>query len=128
MFDFRGGIAMDLHHRIGVNKINVVRPEGELDLMTAPRLRTLLRRGHSRATGPPRVIVDLGAVTFMDCSALRELCAAQNWAVEQGGWLRVVHAHRGIATLLRATRLTGRFPRYASVRDARCDQMANCSP
>ncbi|MFI9229389.1 STAS domain-containing protein [Streptomyces rimosus] len=119
---------MDLHRRIGVSKIKVVRPEGELDLMTAPRFRDLLRRGHRRTTGPPRLIVDLGAVTFMDCSALRELCDAQAWAVEQGGWLRVVHDRRGIATLLRATRLTGRFPRYATVRDARCDQMANCSP
>ncbi|MFH8348117.1 STAS domain-containing protein [Streptomyces sp. NPDC018045] len=128
MFDFRGGIAMNVHHRIGVSKINVVRPEGELDLMTAPRLRSLLRQGRSRTTGPPRLIVDLGAVTFMDCSALRELCTAQNQAVEQGGWLRVVHAHRGIATLLRATRLTERFPRYANVRDARRDQMADCSP
>ncbi|MEN2421809.1 STAS domain-containing protein [Streptomyces rimosus] len=119
---------MDLHRRIGVSKIKVVRPEGELDLMTAPRFRDLLRRGHRRSAGPPRLIVDLGAVTFMDCSALRELCDAQAWAVEQGGWLRVVHDRRGIATLLRATRLTGRFPRYATVRDARCDQMANCSP
>ncbi|MFD7662229.1 STAS domain-containing protein [Streptomyces sp. NPDC059788] len=119
---------MDFHRRIGASRIKVVRPEGELDLMTAPRFRNLLRQGHSRATGSPRVIVDLKAVTFMDCSGLRELCDAERWAAEQGGWLRVVHAQRGIATLLRATRLTDRFPRYASVRDARCDQMANCSP
>ncbi|WP_244410176.1 STAS domain-containing protein [Streptomyces albofaciens] len=119
---------MDLHRRTGVSKIEVVRPEGELDVMTAPRFRDLLRQGHRRSTGAPRLIVDLGAVTFMDCAALRELCDAQAWAVEQGGWLRVVHAQRGIATLFTATRLTGRFPRYATVRDARCDQMANCSP
>ncbi|MFH8406603.1 STAS domain-containing protein [Streptomyces sp. NPDC018019] len=119
---------MDLHRRNGANTIHVVRPEGELDLVTAPRFRNLLRQDHRRAAGPPRLIVDLGAVSFMDCSGLRELCAAQSWAVEQGGWLRVVHDRRGIATLLSATRLTGRFPRYATVRDARRDRMANCSP
>lgn len=121
-------MTMSIHYRIGTKKIKVVRPEGELDLMTAPRFRSLLRQGHSRATGPPRLIVDLAAVTFMDCSALRELCDAQAWAVEQGGWVRIVHAQRGIATLLRATRLSSRFPRYASIRDARSDQLANCSP
>jgi len=46
-----------------------VQPAGELDMATAPLLDQRLRE--ERATGDGELVLDLRAVTFLDCSALR---------------------------------------------------------
>jgi len=102
----------------GLERCRIVSPSGELDLANAADLRSSLH-GSESGWEVPRVIVDLTEVTFMDVSPLRELRAAQALAHQYGGWLRLVHSHPGIDRLLRATGLSGTFPRYATRADAR---------
>ncbi|MHA6758225.1 STAS domain-containing protein [Streptacidiphilus sp. PAMC 29251] len=96
---------------------------GELDLRVGAALR-------SRLAGTPgerhlyRVIVDLTQVTFMDSSPLHVLEHAQDRCADHGGWLRLVYTHRTIALLLRAADAAGRFPRYATIADARSGRTA----
>jgi anti-anti-sigma factor len=101
----------------------VVRARGELDLVTAWDFGLDLLGVQGRA-GNGFLVVDLDLVTFMDCSALRELCGARRQNTAAGGWTRLVYDQPQIHRLLTATRLSSRFPRYASVSDARSDVVA----
>jgi anti-sigma B factor antagonist len=95
----------------------VVRPSGELDLMTVPSFARDLegaRRGSARLF----LIVDLRDVTFLDGSVLAPLCAAWQDCRARGGWIRVVHTRSGPGLVFRAVGLLERFPRYATVGDA----------
>ena len=47
---------------------------GEVDLLTAPVLRSRL---HQAASGAGELVVDLSAVTFMDCAGLEPLLEAR---------------------------------------------------
>ncbi|MEY9964156.1 anti-sigma B factor antagonist [Streptacidiphilus sp. MAP12-16] len=103
---------------VPVETTRTVRAQGELDLVSAPSFRSTLHGGAS-FTPAARVVVDLSDVTFMDVSPLRELCIATNRFEQQGGWVRLVYTDPTVARLLRATRLADRFPRYATIADAR---------
>jgi anti-anti-sigma factor len=101
----------------------VVRASGELDLVTAWAFGLDLC-GELLLGGNGFLVVDLRLVTFMDCSALRELVGARRQSREVGGWLRLVYDQPPIQRLLAATGLAGRFPRYATVLDARFEVTA----
>jgi anti-anti-sigma factor len=49
---------------------------GEIDLLTAPILRSRL---HQAASGAGDLVVDLSAVTFMDCAGLEPLLEARTY-------------------------------------------------
>ena len=61
----------------------VVRIEGEIDVCVADRLQELLLR-IARVHGP-RLLLDLSAVSFMDCAGLRALVLTLRYA-ELCGW------------------------------------------
>ena len=112
--------------RLASLRCRVVSPFGELDLVTAAAFRHSLDGGDAGfAPAVPRLVVDLTAVTFMDVSPLHELCAVRLRSHERAGWVRLVYASRAIDRLLWGTRLTGRFPRYATVADARAGRVAD---
>lgn len=96
----------------------VVRYEGELDLENVASFGAGLRVGSAGAPRP-QLVVDLSDVTFMDGSPLRELCATGERAERKGGWVRVVYQRRSIGLLFRASGLSEKFPRHATVEDAR---------
>lgn len=101
----------------------VIRYEGELDLVTAASFGEGLRAA-AEGVSVPRLVVDLTEVWFMDGSPLRELCLAEERVASRGGWIRVVYRQRSIGMLFRASGLAQRFPRYASVEDARAGRTA----
>jgi len=68
----------------------VVRICGELDLYSAPQLRDELLRAVRRHG--PRLCLDLGDVTFLDCAGVSVLLAARRRARLQDGWIRISHA------------------------------------
>lgn len=108
------------------DECRVVRPSGELDLMTAPALaHDLVSARHG--SGRPFLIVDLRGVSFLDGSVLTPLCAAWDDCRDRGGWIRVVHTRPGPGIVFRAVGLLGRFPRYASVGDAWQDVPADAT-
>ncbi|MZD05232.1 anti-sigma factor antagonist [Streptomyces sp. SID5785] len=85
----------------------VVRIRGEVDIATAPEIQHLL----DRATGGdrPRVLLDLRAVDFMDCSGLRLLVRADRRTRERGGELRLFYHQPALRKLFRVSGLAERF-------------------
>jgi anti-sigma B factor antagonist len=57
-----------------VDGATVVAPEGDIDLSRSPSLRTSLRQAQNGK--PPRLIVDLGMVDYMDSSGVATLVEA----------------------------------------------------
>ena len=70
---------------------------GELDLLTAPILRSRL---HEAASGAGELVVDLSAVTFMDCAGLEPLLEAR---IYLRGRLRLRGIPWSIVQILRVT-------------------------
>jgi anti-sigma B factor antagonist len=80
----------------------VVRIEGEIDVCVADRLQELLLR-ITRAYGPP-LLLDLSAVSFMDCAGLRALVLTLRHA-ELCGWS--MHLIAASAMVRKIITLTG---------------------
>lgn len=69
---------IDVEHRDG---IVVVRPIGELDMVTAPHLRSILQELRNRKAS---VVIDLEDLTFIDSTGLRLIWDADAAAREDG--------------------------------------------
>lgn len=85
-----------------------VEVSGEVDLHTAPRLRTALDEAVASAAGsadPSTVLVDLSGVGFMDSTGLGELVAAHKALARAGRHLHVVVANARVSRLLSLTGL-----------------------
>ena len=69
---------IEVEHRDG---IVVVRPIGELDMVTAPQLRGILQELRNQKAS---VVIDLEALTFLDSTGLRLIWDADAAAREDG--------------------------------------------
>lgn len=87
---------------------DVIAVAGEIDLATAPQLHTALQR--LLADGHTHLIVDLSAVTFMDCSVLTFLVTALEATSAAGGSLRTTGDNPLLARLLDASELSSVLP------------------
>jgi anti-anti-sigma factor len=100
----------------------VVTAIGELDMVSAPRLRQVLR---DRLDRPVRlVVVDLDGLSFMGSSGLAVLVEARDWALKTGAVVRVVARGPVVTRPMAATamdRMIGVFP---SVAEALADPVA----
>jgi anti-anti-sigma factor len=105
----------------------VIHADGELDLTTVPVLAQSLVET-CRSDGSPFLIVDMTEVSFMDGRALYPLCSAWRDCTARQGWLRLVYTSSAVALVLRAATLSSRFPRYATVEDARRGLAAHGPP
>lgn len=93
----------------------VLRPmQARLDASTAPALRKALIDRISQ--GEQTLILDLGAVTFMDSSALGALIAAAK-QLGPTGTIAVAAMTSHVAKLFAVTRMDRVFSVYASVQD-----------
>ncbi|MET8454243.1 STAS domain-containing protein [Streptomyces sp. NPDC005209] len=94
----------------------VVTPSAEIDLATAVPLTALL---DSLTCGPsPDVVLDLTAVSFIDCAGLGALCRTRNRILARAGRLRLVTGDCRFPRILRAAGLDGVFevhPRLSGV-------------
>ncbi|MEU3461677.1 STAS domain-containing protein [Streptomyces sp. NPDC006733] len=92
--------------------VSTVELHGEIDLMAAPhinrRLDGLHRRGHGGHL--PDLVIDLGAVTFMDCRGLSALLHARALTTAHQGRLHLTNIPPQVSKLLRLTNLTKAFP------------------
>ncbi|GGX60030.1 STAS domain-containing protein [Streptomyces minutiscleroticus] len=71
-----------------VDDVRVVAARGEIDYSNRDRFaQALLPPG---TTAPPRTVLDLTGVTFMDSTGLNALIAAHLAATRTEGWLRLV--------------------------------------
>ncbi|MBN0043708.1 STAS domain-containing protein [Streptomyces actuosus] len=85
----------------------VVAPRGDLDLLSAPPLSARL---DTLTAGPrPDVVLDLRAVSFIDCAGLGVLCRARNRALARQGRLRLVADNAHFLRIVRHVGLDGVF-------------------
>jgi anti-sigma B factor antagonist len=96
--------------------------EGEIDVLTAPRLEAALREGVANAALRP-LILDLSGVELLSSAGLHALFEARGWAEELTEPLRVVVGHaRAVLWPLEATGMAALLCLYESVTDALTDQ------
>ena len=82
----------------------VVHPEGELDIATVPPLRAEWLRAVEQQQ-PALFVVDLGAVTYLDSTALGAIVAVHKQQQRHGGELIVTNANPRLAKLFQMTGL-----------------------
>ena len=83
----------------------VVVARGELDLVGAPRLRDAVP-----AKGTAPVIIDLGAVGFMDSSGLRALLEARRLCTDAGRGFSIARPSDAVQRVLELVDLQDEFP------------------
>jgi anti-sigma B factor antagonist len=94
----------------------VITPRGRLNMVAAPRLRTLLT--NTVRGGQRRVVVDLSATEFMDSSGLGALIAGLKTARQAGGDLRIASVTPQVAMVLELTNLNRVLRSYDTVEAA----------
>lgn len=85
----------------------ILMPVGDLDMASAPDLRSHLNRAVSATGG--RVIVDLDGVHFVDSQGLGTLVAGLKRARSHGGDLRLAGPSAAVRELLELTSLDRAF-------------------
>ncbi|MEV7729615.1 STAS domain-containing protein [Streptomyces sp. NPDC087917] len=97
------GHAGEPEDRIDVEtgeRINVVRPYGEMDMSRAPELHRVLVKALARGVD---VVVDLQHLTFCDSSGLNALLTARSAAAADGRTLYLAAPTVQVARLLEMT-------------------------
>lgn len=95
----------------------VVTGFGEIDMVTAPELRSSLREAIGAADGR-RVVLDLRSVEFLASAGCAALAEGHNLASRQGGLLHVVVAPDGMVCRVLALVGLARVVRVHSTLDA----------
>ncbi len=94
----------------------VLKPEGRLNMVAAPRLRSAIER--LVQDGSTRVVLDLSDVSFMDSSGLGAVIAGLKRARQAGGDLRLAGAGEQVQTVMRLTNLDRVLRPHPTVADA----------
>lgn len=96
--------------------VHVLTVAGEIDHDTAPPLQRALDLSHLGT--PPRVVVDMRQVTFMDSAGINLLVAAHQATTQAGGWLRLASAQDSVLRTLHIVELDTIINCYPTLRDA----------
>lgn len=96
--------------------IRVLTVAGEIDHDTAQPLRQALDL--SRLGSPPRVVIDMRQVTFMDSAGINLLVTARRATTGQHGWLRLAGAPESVMRTLRIVELDTIIDCHPTLRDA----------
>ena len=107
---------MELHTEHLNGDATVIRVRGRLNMVAAPRLRTLV--GETVSGGRVRIVVDLGETDFMDSSGLGALIAGLKTARQAGGDLRIARPTPQVETVLKLTNVDRVLRPHSSVEGA----------
>jgi anti-anti-sigma factor len=94
---------IDVEHRDGVV---VVKPIGELDMVSAPQLRDILRELRQQKAS---VVIDLSELTFLDSTGLRLIWDADAAAREDGLDLTLTPGNPDVMRVFELTGLNRRL-------------------
>ena len=83
--------------------VGVVTPEGRLNMVSARRLKEIL--SELVQAGTTRIVVDMGATTFLDSSGLGALIGGLKSARQAGGDLRIARVSPAVMTVFELTNL-----------------------
>ncbi|WP_152190372.1 STAS domain-containing protein [Georgenia satyanarayanai] len=98
-------------------EVQVLECSGRLTMVTARSLRDAVEQ--ALGAGPPRLVLDLGEVGFVDSSGLGALISALKRARQAGGDLRIAAVTEQVRTVLKLTNLDRVLRPYADVPGAR---------
>jgi anti-sigma B factor antagonist len=104
-----------VRHRLLDDRTCVVAVEGELDLATAPALKSHLAQ--LVGEGSRSFVFDLSQVGHMDSTGLGVLVGLQV-RLGDDGRVAIAEAPHNVVVLFEVTRLDGRFPVFSTVDDA----------
>ncbi|MFC9286859.1 STAS domain-containing protein [Streptomyces sp. NPDC057052] len=99
-----------------VNGVLVVTVRGEIDHDVKDVLSEALLPPDGTAS--PRIVVDLGGVTFMDSSGINVFVAAHRRVSGVQGWLRIAGAQEAVVRLLRVVGIDELIPCHPDVEQA----------
>ena|SRR5438309_9672396 len=97
----------------------VMRPEGRLDMASAPALRHQMRQ--LMDSGVSKLVLDLSGVSFVDSSGLGAIISGLKLARQAGGDLRIACANQQVLVDLDLTSLNQVLQPYPSVQEALTD-------
>jgi anti-anti-sigma factor len=115
--DHAGRTALAVHRRSRAPGISVVTAVGEIDLLTAPRLRRALARARDGI-----ILLDLARVTFLGAAGLSVMLAANDEALWSGRRFCLVGAAGTPRRTLEVSGVARLVPSYASLADAISDR------
>jgi anti-sigma B factor antagonist len=96
--------------------ITVVAPTGRLDVAGAPALKDAI--SDLARNGPPKVVLDMEGITFVDSTGLGSVIAALKQIRKQQGELRLAAPNQQVRVVLELTTLDKVFPYFATLEDA----------
>jgi anti-anti-sigma factor len=109
-------VALDVQTRQTDAGVSVVAPTGRLDVAGAPALKDAI--SEVVKNGPPRVVIDMEGVSFVDSTGLGSVIAALKQIRNTQGELRLAAPNQQVRVVLELTTLDRVFPYYATVEDA----------
>lgn len=99
-----------------IDGMKVLDVAGEIDVYTAPQFKDAVNSIID--DGQKHLIIDMGAITYMDSSGFGALLSATRRLRPQGGTINLVKCNTSIDRILRITRLNTVFAVYDSLDDA----------
>jgi len=109
-------MALEVETRPAANGVTVLAPTGRLDVAGAPALRDAI--GDAVRNGPPKVVIDMEGVSFVDSTGLGSVIAALKQIRSSQGELRLAAPNQQVRVVLELTTLDRVFPYYATVEEA----------
>jgi anti-anti-sigma factor len=110
-------VALDVQTRQTDAGVTVVAPTGRLDVAGAPALKDAISEVAAR-NGPPRVVIDMEGVSFVDSTGLGSVIAALKQIRGSQGELRLAAPNQQVRVVLELTTLDRIFPYYATLEEA----------
>ncbi len=109
-------MALEVETRPADNGVTVLAPTGRLDVAGAPALKEAI--GEAVKNSPPKVVIDMEGVSFVDSTGLGSVIAALKQIRNSQGELRLAAPNQQVRVVLELTTLDRVFPYYATVEDA----------
>jgi len=110
-------MALEVQTHQADNGVTVVAATGRLDVSGAPTLREAIGEVVN-TDGTPRVIIDMGGISFVDSTGLGSVIAALKQIRNSQGELRLAAPNQQARVVLELTTLDRVFPYYATVEEA----------
>ena len=117
---------MELDDRQTNGHARVVRPEGRLDMASAPALRHQMRQ--LMDSGVAKLVLDLSGVSFVDSSGLGAIISGLKLARQAGGDLRIACANQQVLVVLDLTSLNQVLQPFPTVEAALTDRCFHIWP
>lgn len=109
-------MTLEVQTRQTEGGVTVVAPSGRLDVAGAPALKDAMKEVVQN--GPPRVVIDMEGISFVDSTGLGSVIAALKQIRNRQGELRLAAPNQQVRVVLELTTLDKVFPYFATLEEA----------